>query len=246
MMIEQRQKEDASFQVILLDAPTLEAAVYEVDPRALVAENYAKHIIDYAAERTCSRSANPLSSSSFYREQSLKTKKNNLAVQSQTQNDQIQSLTRLLRDSGIDEYTDLATLPSLVRKCYDNTRGIPSWITDADLVESIRKLQENLQALCGSSYRQQQTGGGNRKKNEPTTATVKDDDTRRRVLGVVQVQASHGLRDQLPNPDLGWEAELRLQRKRVDWTRHVVNAGHDDVLVSAVDCVSEYIASRNL
>lgn len=238
------QEEEASFQVILLDAPTLDAALREIDPCALVAENYAEHIIEYVAERTRSKKANALSSSlsSFCREQPRETK-NRSTAPNQTQSHQIQSLTRLLRDSGVDEYTDLAALPPLVRKCYDNTRGIPSWITDSDLVESVRGLQGNLQALCGSSYRKQRAGAGQReKKNEASTVTMRDDDRRR--LKVVQVQASHGLGARLPNADLGWEAELRLQRGRVEWTKHAVDAGHDDVLVSAVDLVAEHIAGK--
>jgi hypothetical protein len=239
------EQEEASFQVILLDAPTLDAAVREIDPCALVAENYAEHIIEYVAERTRSRSANSLSSSfsSFCREQPRETKKNRSTAPSQTQSHQIQSLTRLLRDSGVDEYTDLTVLPPLVRKCYDNTRGIPSWITDADLVESVRGLQGNLQALCGSSYRKQRAGAGRReKKNQAPTVTMRDDDRRR--LKVVQVQARYGLGARLPDADLGWEAELRLQKGRVEWTKHVVDAGHDDVLVSAVDLVAEHIAGK--
>ncbi|KAM4063850.1 AMP-binding enzyme [Hirsutella rhossiliensis] len=128
MVVEQGQEEETSVRVILLDAPTLDAAVREIDPCALVAENYAEHIIDYVAERTRSSSANMSASE--------KKKKNKSTAQSQTQSDQVQILTQLLMDSRFDEYTDLVALPPLVRKCYDKSRGIPSWIADADLVES--------------------------------------------------------------------------------------------------------------
>lgn len=231
MMIDQGQ-EEANLQVILLDAPTLDAAVREIHPCALAAENYAEHFIDYIAERTRSRSANTLSSSR--REQPLATKT------SSTAQTQVQNLTQLLRDSKVDEYTDLAALSPLVRKCYENTRGLPSWITDADLVESARGLQANLQALCGSSYRQKRAEEIV-KKNETTTVTVNE----RRKLGVVQVQASHGLGNLLPDSDLGWETELRLQRGRMNWTRHVVDTGHDDMLC-AVDIVAGHIESVRL
>ena len=232
MMMDQGQEEKASFQVILLDAPTLDAAVREIDPCSLVAENYAEHFIEYVSERARSTTSNALS-------------KNKSTTRNQTLHHQIQSLTQLFRASGVDEHTNLTALSPLVRKCYDNTRGIPSWIADADLVESARGLQANLQALCGSSYRKQQAGDFRKKNNDTTTITLRSDD---RKLGVIQVQASRGLGTRLPDPDLGWETEIQLQEGRLDWTRHVVDAGHDDVLVSSavVDLIAEHIASLGL
>ncbi|PHH88347.1 hypothetical protein CDD83_7645 [Cordyceps sp. RAO-2017] len=229
MRVAQGRGEESSVQVVLLDAPTLDAAVRELEPCSLVAENYAEHMVDYIAERTRSSSATASSPE-------LKRS----TAQGQGQSDQIQSLRRLLRHSRFDEHTNLSALAPLVRECYDKSLGIPSWITDADLVESSRGLQANLQALCGSSHARR-SGGHGEGGRQKGAALIADGGRAR--LAVLHVQATRGLGARLPDADLGWEAERRLQAGRLVWTKHEVETGHDDVLVSAVDLVADHIST---
>ncbi|KAK7756790.1 NRPS [Diatrype stigma] len=202
-----RLTDRAAIQVVLLDAPTVEIAVGNIDPRALAAENYAEQVVEYIASRNATVDTHGKSLSS-------------------RQGASHETVQRAFLDHNIDPQTDLRSLPPLVRQ----SLLVPAWVTDTDLVEALRGLQKNLQVICGSSRQESRESmliPGNLE------------------VSIFQLQARDGLGVRLASADLGWEAELARQDGKVDWVQHIVDGGHDELLLSPMSRkVVEIIAEK--
>jgi len=123
-----------SIKLLLLDSPTLEAAVRDIKPHMLAAENYAEHIIEYVAQRGTSTN------------KGRRLQIENMGSNGDRKQRSSQDLGEAFIAHQVNENTDLIQLPPIVRQVID----VPTWVTDIDLVEASRGLQSNLQALCNS------------------------------------------------------------------------------------------------
>lgn len=120
-------------QLLLLDAPTAEAAVCDVDTRTLAAENYAELLVEYVQGR------------------STNTREDHRKREECQQQNPVRSLTQALLDRHINEQTDLGSFPPIVRQ----VMRVSAWVTDTDIVEAVSGSQRSLQALYGT-YRQEE------------------------------------------------------------------------------------------